>query len=213
MDEDSQVIEQLQTVDPSDREALAALLAKYRGRLLKIVQMRMDRRLRGRVDPSDVIQEAFLEASVRVHEYVRDAQAPFFVWLRFLTQQKLAGIHRRHLGTQARDPRREVSLYSGQLPAASSAALARGLLGRLTSPSQAAQRKERNLRLEEAMNRMRPIDREVLLLRHFEELSNQEAASVLEISPTAANNRYIRALKRLRELLLEMYGSAAENEL
>jgi RNA polymerase sigma-70 factor (ECF subfamily) len=91
--------------------------------------------------------------------------------------------------------------------------LARILVGKEASPSQAAQRTERRVRLEEALNRMSLIDREMLLLRHFEELTNHEAAEVLEISRTAAHNRYIRALKHLRELLLEMYGSAAEDKL
>ena len=171
-----------------------------------MIQVRLDRRLQGRVDPSDVIQEAFIEASARLHDYLANPSMPFFVWLRFITIQKLMILYRHHVRTQARDANREISLYSGILPEASSAALAQQLLGRQTSPSQAALRAERKFRLEEALNRMQTIDREVLLLRHFEELGNLETASVLGISPTAASNRYVRALKRLKEILEEMSG-------
>ena len=204
MDDDSQLTERLLEASQGDSQLLADLLAQHRGRLRKMVQVRLDRRLRGRIDPSDVVQEAFLEATTRLPDYVPNPTMPFFVWLRFLTAQKLMIFHRRHLCTEARDAAREISLYQGVLPAASSAALAKHLLGNLTSPLQAALRAERKVRLEEALNRMEPIDREVLLLRHFEELGNQETASVLGISPTAASNRHFRALKRLRDVLLEM---------
>ncbi|MGA2436745.1 MAG: sigma-70 family RNA polymerase sigma factor, partial [Bryobacteraceae bacterium] len=204
MDSDSELTERLRQAGPADSQLLADLLARHRGRLHRMVELRLDRRLQGRIDPSDVIQDAFLEASSRLPDYLANPSMPFFVWLRFLVAQKLMILHRHHLATQARDARREVSLYPGSLPEASSAALARQLLGRLTSPSQAVLRTERKLRLEAALNLMEAIDREVLLLRHFEELGNLETASVLGITPAAANNRYVRALKRLKDILLQM---------
>ena len=115
-------------------------------------------------------------------------------------------MHRQHLGAQMRDAGQEVSLYRGALPEATSVSLAALLLGRLTSPTQAAQRAEMKLRLQEVLNGMDPIDREVLTLRHFEELSNAETAQVLGIGKTAASNRYIRALKRLKEILASIPG-------
>ena len=118
-----------------------------------------------------------------------------------MTGQKLTDLHRHHLGAKMRDAGLEVSLHRGALPQASSVSLAELLLGRLTSPTRAAQRAEMQLRLQEALNRMDPIDREVLVLRHFEELSNAETAQVLGLEKTAASNRYIRALKRLKEVL------------
>ena len=172
--------------------------------------MRIDQRLRGRIDPSDVIQEALLEATSRLESYQRQSSMPFFLWLRFLTLQKLLVLHRRHLGTQKRDATREVSIYHRETPQASSAALAAQLLGRQSSPSQAAQRAELRNRIHDGLDRMEPIDREVLVLRHFEELTNSEAAQVLEISPTAANNRYIRALKRLKKILASTAGGIEE---
>ena len=131
---------------------------------------------------------------------------PAFLWLRFLTGQRLQLIHRHHLGAQMRDAGREVSLYRGALPAASSAALAAQLLGRHTSPTQAVVRAERILRVQEALNSLDALDREVLSLRHFEELTAAEAAQVLGIEESAAAKRYFRALKRLKEILAAMPG-------
>jgi RNA polymerase sigma-70 factor (ECF subfamily) len=175
-----------------------------------MVALRMDRRLQGRIDPSDVIQETYLEASHRLSEYLRDPTIPFYIWLRFLTSQRLAMLHRHHLGIQARDAGREVSLYRGALPEATSAALAAQLVGRLTSPSVAAVRAEMRIRLQEALNAMDSMDREVLALRHFEQLTNGEAAAVLKIKPTAACNRYVRALGRLKAILRSMPGAIGE---
>jgi RNA polymerase sigma-70 factor, ECF subfamily len=206
MDDDPQVTEYLRQARQGDTRKLAELLDQQRPRLRRMVQLRLDRRLQGRVDPSDVIQEAFLEATTRLQDYLSNPSLPFGVWLRFITFQKLLTLHRHHLRTQSRDASREIAIFTGVLPEASSIALARQLLGHLTSPSQAALKAERKLRLEDALNRMQEIDREVLLLRHFEELGNLETASVLGISPTAANNRYVRALKRLKDTLLEMSG-------
>src|SRR5205085_3253793 len=129
------------------------------------------------------------------------ADLPGYLWLRLVTAERLLILHRHHLGTQMRDAGQEVSLCGGGAPAATTQSLANLLLGRFTSPSQAAVRSERQLRLQEALNAMDPTDREVLALRHFEELSNGEVAAVLGLTKTAASNRYIRALTRLKERL------------
>jgi RNA polymerase sigma-70 factor (ECF subfamily) len=187
------------------------LLERHRARLRKLVALRLDPRLQGRVDPSDVIQEACLDAARRMPEYEREPERmPFYLWLRFLVGQRILELHRRHLGAQARDVGREVSLYRGPMPEASSAAIAAQLIGRLTSPSQAAIRAERKLRLQEALNQMDPIDREVLVLRHYEQLSNNEVALVLGLDKFAASKRYARALIRLKDLLSAMLGGLQE---
>ena len=186
-----------------DEAALAALFEQARPRLRQMVRLRLDRRLQGRLDPDDVLQEAYLDFARRLPEYAADPRMPFFLWLRFLTGQKLTDVHRHHLGTRMRDARQEVSLHRGAFPQASSASLAARLLGRLTSASRVAARAEIQLRVQEALNELDPIDREVLALRHFEQLSNDETAVVLELSKTAASNRYIRALKRLKHVLAE----------
>ena len=191
-----------------DQTALGELLARQRDRLRLMVRLRLDRRLQGRIDPSDVIQESCLEAVERFPEYARDQAMPFFLWLRFLTAQKLLVLHRRHLGAQARDAGREVSLYRGALPEASSAVLAAQLVGHRTTPSQAAMRAEMQLRLQDALNSMDPIDREVLTLRHFEQLTNGETAKVLGLRESAASQRYARALLRLKEILTAYPGES-----
>jgi RNA polymerase sigma-70 factor (ECF subfamily) len=184
-----------------DQQAWGDLLSRSRDRLRRMIALRLDRRLQGRVDPSDIIQEAYIDASARLAEYARHPDMPFFLWLRFLTGQRLLRVHRQHLGAEMRDLAREVALYHGALPAATSAALAAQLLGRDTRPSEAAIRAERSIRLQEALNSMEPLDREVMALRHFEQLSNGEAARVLGLQESAAAKRYVRALKRLRLIL------------
>src|SRR5262245_37132559 len=164
---------------PGNERALAELFERHRDRLEQMVRLRMDRRLQGRLDPSDVLQEAYLECSRRLTEYRAKPDMPVFIWLRFLTAQKLIDFHRVHLGAKMRDAALEVSLYRGSLPYASSASLAAQLLGRLTSASRAAIRVETQIRVQEALNAMEPLDREVIALRHFEMLSNDEAAQVL----------------------------------
>jgi RNA polymerase sigma-70 factor (ECF subfamily) len=189
-----------------DESALGALWERHRARLRQMVRLRLDRRLQGRVDPSDVLQDAYLDLAARLPDYARERPLPTYLWLRLVTGQRLAQVHRRHLGAALRDAGREVSLYRGALPQASSASLAAQLLGRFTTASQAALRAERQLQLQEILNGLDPMDREILALRHFEELSNGEAAQVLGLSKTAANNRYIRALGRLRDLLGRVPG-------
>jgi RNA polymerase sigma-70 factor (ECF subfamily) len=176
-----------------------------------MVVLRMDARLQGRVDPSDVIQEAFIDATRRVGEYASEpSPMPFYLWLRFLVGQAILEQHRRHLGAKGRDAGREVSLYRGPMPEATSAAIVAHLLGRQTSPSQAAIRAERKIRLQTALNQMDPIDREVLVLRHYEGLSNGEVAVVLGLDKSAASKRYARALVRLKDVLSAMPGGLQE---
>jgi RNA polymerase sigma-70 factor (ECF subfamily) len=183
-----------------------ALLARHRDRLRRMVMLRLDQRLQGRVDPSDVIQEAFLEAAKHLEDYVRQPTMPFYLWLRSITGHKLLALHREHLGTHMRDAGREVSLYRGTLPEASSAALAAHLMGQDTRPSEAAIRAERKILLQAALNSMDAIDREVLALRHFEQLSLAEVAKVLNIKEKAAGKRYLRALERLKNILRALPG-------
>jgi RNA polymerase sigma-70 factor, ECF subfamily len=187
-------------------EELTDLFDCYRSRLRLMVHLRLDRRLQARVDGSDVLQEAFLEAAQRYEGYKTKPTMPPFLWLRFLVGQRLTMMLRRHLGVQARTAAREVSLFHGALPQANSESLAAQLLGRLTSPSHVAMRSELQVRIQEALNSMEEIDREVLVLRHFEQLSNLEAAEVLGLSQQAASKRYVVALRRLKETLGSMPG-------
>jgi RNA polymerase sigma-70 factor (ECF subfamily) len=185
----------------TDRATWGRFLSAHRKRLRRMVALRLDQRLRGRIDPSDVIQ-AFLEATERRPEYARQSDPmPPFLWLRFLTLQRLQIVHRQQLGTKSRDAGRDVSINTATFPPASSAALAAQLLGRDTRASEVAIRAERKRRLLEVLERMEPIDREVLVLRHFEQLTNGECARVLELGESAATKRYLRALGRLKDIL------------
>jgi RNA polymerase sigma-70 factor (ECF subfamily) len=184
-----------------DEEALLEVFGRYYNRLRRMVKLRMDRRLQGRLDPSDVVQEAYVEIVRRVPEYRANPTMPVFLWLRWITGQKLLSLHRKRLGAQMRNAGQEVSLHGGALPPASSVSIAAMLLGKLTSPTRAARRAELQVRLQDVLNSMDPTDREVLTLRHFEELGNGETAQVLGISKSAASSRYIRALMRLKKAL------------
>ena len=147
-----------------------------------------------------------LDVASRLEEYLKDPKVPFFLWARLVAGERLTWLHRHHLGVKMRDAGREVSLHRHALPEASSFALASMLLGAQTSPTQAAVRAERRLRVQEALNSLDPIDREVLALRHFEHLTPAETAQVLGVHPDAASKRYIRALKRVKDLLAGMPG-------
>jgi len=205
-DESGEVSDLLRRAATGDAEALRQLFSRYRDRLKRMVHLRLSRRLSGRVDDSDVVQEAYLDVCQKLPDYVREPGMPFFLWLRHLTGLKLAEVHRRHLGTQLRDADREVSLHRGGLPEADSVSLAAQLLGKLTTPSQAAIKAEQRIYVQEALNSMDPIDREVLALKHFEQLSTSEIAQVLGLSKAGAGSRYLRAIKRLREILEQIPG-------
>src|SRR5262249_49032051 len=154
-----QLVEKLRA---GDRQALTDLFQRYRDRLRRMVELRMDARLQGRVDASDVLQDAFLDTVARADSYLQRPDLPAFLWLRLIVGERLAICHRRHLGAKMRDAGHEVSLYRDPLPQATSAALASMLLGRLTSPSHAAVRAELVLQVQEALNALDPLDREVV---------------------------------------------------
>ena len=194
----------LECAKMGDLRALAELFARHRIRLERMIRLRLDRRLHSRLDPADVLQDAYLDVARRFPEYVADPAVPFFLWLRNLVGQRLIDLHRRHVRARMRSADNEVSLQQAALPQVSSASLALQLLGSLTSPTRAVARAEQRLHLQEALNAMEALDREVVVLRHFEDLSNAEIAQVLNISPSAASKRYIRAIRRLKAVLEEL---------
>ena len=189
-----------------DQHALGTLWNRYRERLKRLVRLRLDRRLQGRLDPSDVLQEAFLDFARRAGEFAEDPQVSFFLWLRTLTGQRLQMLHRQHLGAKMRDAAREISLHRGPMPQATSVSLAAQLLGQFTSAHAKVARAEMQLLLQEALNGLDPIDREVLALRHFEQLNNGEVARTLGINESTASTRYLRALRRLKDEVQNIPG-------
>jgi RNA polymerase sigma-70 factor (ECF subfamily) len=166
-----------------------------------MVEVRMHPRLQGRVDASDVIQETFIEAARVLNNGQQNQDIPVYLWLRRLANQKLIQAHRQHLQAAGRDARREQA-QAGQ-PEASSVSIARFLIGNFTSPSLQAVRQERESSLQQALEKMDPLDREVLALRHFEQLSGPESAEILGISHDAVKKRYIRALEKLQRIMAQ----------
>ncbi len=196
----SEIVRRL-TIDRE--EALAKFFSQVRGRLKRIIDFRLDYRLGGRVSESDVIQDTYVRAAKRIDSFLAKPDMPFFVWLRLEVNQKLLEVHRHHFGAEKRDVRREVAkkqVASGK----TSMALAAHLVGQMTSPSQMFAKAEKIAALEKTLSQMNDLDQEVIALRHFEELSNIEAAEVLKITPAAASKRYLRALKRLKEIMAQL---------
>lgn len=189
-----------------DHRALGILFHHHRQRLWRIVNFRLDQRLLGRVDADDVLQESYLAAEKRLEHFLHDSPESFFIWLRLIVNQTMIDVHRRHLGTQSRDASRERQVSGGWTPESTSFSLSHHLLGHLTSPTQAALRAELSTQLNVALETMGDLDREVLALRHFEELTNSETAKALNLSEQAASLRYVRALGRLRKVLEAIPG-------
>jgi RNA polymerase sigma-70 factor (ECF subfamily) len=181
-------------------DARDLLLARHRDRLCKMIACRLDRRLAARVDPSDVVQEVLGEATLKLNRYLHERPLPFHLWLRELAWERLAALHRRHVRAQKRSVRLE---EPGPLilPDASAAELANRLVGSATSPSQRLLGEELRQRMQRALLCLPERDREVLVLRHLEQLSVADTAEVLGISPGAVKVRNLRALERLRAML------------
>jgi RNA polymerase sigma-70 factor (ECF subfamily) len=194
----------------ADGASWQALVGRSRQRLRRVVAFRLDPRLRGRVDPSDVLHEAYLAAWRGLGSYLDRPGIPFFLRLRGIAGNKLREVHRHHLGAQKRDPRREVPIDGGAPAETTTTALAAQLLGDLTRASEAAVRRELKLRLHQAIDAMDPLDREVLALRHFERLSSGQTAGVLGIKEKAVGLRYLRAVRRLKEILQSLGGDWLE---
>ena len=197
--EQDQIIEQLKT---NREEALADLFALVRERLKRIVEFRLDYRLGGRVSQSDVVQDIYVRAAKRIDSFLEKSDMPFFVWLRLEANQRLTEIHRFHFGADKRDVRREVKLNKpANNDGGTSMQLAAHIVAQMTSASKLFQKAQQIEALEKTLGEMNDLDREVIALRHFEELSNTETAQVLNITQAAASKRYLRALTRLKEIM------------
>jgi RNA polymerase sigma-70 factor (ECF subfamily) len=192
--------ELLERTGAGDRAARGALLQRHRERLRRLVALRMDRRLAARLDPSDLVQEVLAEAERRLDDYLRRRPLPFFPWLRQLAADRLADAHRRHVQAARRSIAREEHALAG-LPPGSAEELAARLVGSGTGPSEAIRREELQRRVQAALAALSEPDREVLLLRHLEQLPAREVAAMLGLSEAAVKSRALRAMQRLRALL------------
>jgi RNA polymerase sigma-70 factor (ECF subfamily) len=190
----------LERVRHNDRDARGRLLQRHRSRLRALIALRMDLRLAARIDPSDVVQESLVEADRRLADYVRARPLPFYPWLRGLALERLAQLYRKHVRSRKRSVQREEQSLP-LLPDDSVRELAERLASRGSSPSSRERHEDLRQRLRDALDRLAERDREVIVLRHLEQLSVKEIAAVLRISDGAVKVRHVRALERLRRLL------------
>jgi RNA polymerase sigma-70 factor (ECF subfamily) len=188
------------------QDALAKLLSQHQASLTRIIHFRLDPALRSRIEPEDVLQEAYIEISRRIDEYLAGTPVSFFVWIRQRVLQTLIDLHRRHFSDK-RDALRDRPMANNEFGQTSCLSIAQFLLDDRTSPSQAAVRAEEVTRMQAALESMNETDREVLVMRHFEHLNNQQTAEALGISTTAASNRYVRAAAKLSDILKELSSS------
>jgi len=193
-------------------DAWGALLARHQERLRCVVAFRIDAGLRGRIDAADVVQEAFIAATARRAAFFQQSTQTLFLWLRWIVSNTLLELHRHHLGARMRDAARELPSHrrAGRGDDDTREAMVAQLSAGVTGPATAAGREEARARVSEALAKMESTDREVLALRHFEQLNNAEAAQVIGIQERAAAKRYVRALARLREVLSDMPGGLTE---
>lgn len=198
MKDKSKTLELLRRAAEGDTQARDAMLTQHRTRLIRMVQARLNPQLQGRVDASDVLQEAYVEIVQRLEAYLKAPQAPFFLWIRSIIGQKIIDVHRRHLGTDMRDATREVPLGGNDITTADSGALEAILVAPSATPSHLASQAENRTRVREALDGLSPVDREVLHMRHFEQRSNVETAQALGLSESGATARHVRAIKRLK---------------
>lgn len=195
--------ELLAEVGRGEPDAVNRLLERHRTALKRLIQARLDPKVARRVDASDIVQDVLLEASGRLQGYLTDARMPFHLWLRQLAQDRMIDMHRRHRGAQRRSLDRERPLAGGAFGDQSSFDLANQLAAGELTPAAATIRRELEQRFLAALDQLDEEDRDILLMRHFEQLGNSEAAEVLGLSPAAAGMRHLRALRKLRAILGE----------
>ena len=177
------------------------LIERHRDAVLRMVQMRLDQKIRRRVDVSDVVQDVMIDASRRLQEYIANPVMPFHLWLRHIAKDRIIDAHRRHRGSQKRSVDREQGLAVPGADDHSTMDLAAHLCDGELTPAAAATQREMAERVEAAITELGEQDGEIIIMRHYEQLSNQEVAQALGLSEPAASMRYLRAVRRLREML------------
>jgi RNA polymerase sigma-70 factor (ECF subfamily) len=178
------------------------LLARHRESLRRMIAMRLDPALAGRLDASDVVQDVLVEAHRRLKNYLSDPKMPFHLWLRHIAQDHMIDAHRKHRTARKRSIDRERPLQGAAAGDQSSVELVRQLVDSEQTPASAALQHELEQKLSGAINALDDEHREIILMRHYEQLSNQDIATALELSEAAASMRYLRAIRKLRELML-----------
>lgn len=201
----------LQQVKVGDAAAVNRLLDRHRQSLRRLVQMRLDRRIQRRLDVSDVVQDVLVEANRRLADYLQNPGMAFHLWLRQIAKDRIIDAHRRHRVSTKRSVDREQPLQAGP-PDGSTLDLAARIYDPEVTPATAAAQQEIAHQVEEAITRLNELDAEIIYMRHYEQLSNQEIAQVLQLTEPAASMRYLRAVRRLRTLLLDPNSAEAGDE-
>jgi RNA polymerase sigma-70 factor (ECF subfamily) len=185
-----------------DGAAVDRLLGEFREPLRKVIGLRLDPVLGRRVDASDIVQDVLIEANQRLTEYLKNPVMPFHLWLRHLAQDRIIDTHRRHRQAQRRSIDKEQPIQAPAWADQSSVQLVAQLIDTEQTPASAAIQQELQRRLGDALTQLPEDDREVILMRHHEQLSNQEVAAALGLTEAAASMRYLRALRKLRAVLV-----------
>lgn len=202
----------LANAQQGDRAAVNRLLERHRASLRKLIQLRLDRQIARRVDASDVVQDVLLEANTRLQDYFADPRLPFHLWLRQIAKDRMIDMHRRHRGAQRRSLDREQSLAVPQFSDQSGFDLMGQLADQELTPAAASIRKELEARFLRAIEQLDEEDREIVLMRHFEQLGNSEVAEALGLSAAAAGMRHLRALRKLRAILGDRPSQSGTSE-
>lgn len=184
------------------QESLGMAFEIYRKQLRKAIQLRVHPNIQSREDESDILQEAFIAAAQDLPRFAKLRPVSVFLWFRGHVQQRLHAAHRKHLDRQKRDARREVNLCHANLTSGvDSKSIAGELVGSMASPSQNASRQELRGLIQEILDSMEPLDREIVAMRHFESLKSSEIAGLLGINESTASTRYLRALRKIKDIL------------
>ncbi len=199
--EGEQTLQLLKGIQAGDTDAVNRLMDRHRDAVRRMIQMRLDHAVSRRVDASDVVQDVLLEATQRMNDYIRNPGMPFHLWLRQLAKDRVIDMHRRHRAARRRSVDREQPLNGIHTDERSAADLAQLLVDAELTPAAASVRKEMEQQFLNALALLDESDREIIIMRHFEHLGNGEVAQALNLSPPAAGMRYLRAIRRLREVL------------
>lgn len=205
--ETEQTQQLLDGVKQGDADAVNRLMERHRDSLRRLVQMRLDQKIQRRVDVSDVVQDVLVEANRRLQDYLKNPVMTFHLWLRQIAQDRIIDAHRRHRGSAKRSVDRERPL---QVPAGddrSTMELAAQICDQQLTPQAAATQHEMAQCVERAITQLGDQDCEIIVMRHYEQLSNQEIALALGLSEPAASMRYLRAVRRLREIMVNPQNS------
>lgn len=187
--------------EQGDADAVNQLMDRHRASLRRIVQLRLDQKVQRRVDVSDIVQDVLIEANRRLNDYLKNPVLTFRVWLRQIARDRIIDAHRRHRASAKRSVDREQALAAPPAGDHSAYDLAAQLCDPELTPAARATQQELARRVEQAITTLNETDAEIIILRHYEQLSNQETAQALGLSEPAASMRYLRAVRRLKELL------------